>query len=235
MAFLDLGALRLPGVPGVDAGELEVRQYVVGPISTNCYAVVSEGRALVVDPGAEGARLAEALNDVTVELVVATHGHADHVAGVAALVEATGASFAMAAPDVELAQHARRNHAFGITFDADAPAPDEILAEGSVVRVGAASFRVMDTPGHTAGGIVLVGMGAEEAPEAHAAAGIAFMGDTLFAGSAGRTDLDSGNAAVLARTLQRLKREIAPETRLFCGHNAHTTMSVELAYNPFLA
>lgn len=141
-AFWNKGSVAFGDVAGMASGAIELRQFVVSPFSTNCYAVVCAGQAMVVDPGAEGARIAEALADVDVQLVVATHGHADHVGGVAALVAATGARFAMAEQDVELARHARRNHAFGIEYDADVPEPDELLASGDVTGVGEARFSV---------------------------------------------------------------------------------------------
>ena len=224
--FWNKGVVAFPDVAGMASGALELRQFVVSPISTNCYAVVSDGQAMVVDPGAEGARIAEALSDVDVALVVATHGHADHVGGVAALVAATGARYAIAAADDDLARHARRNHAFGIEYDADAPAPDLVLGEGDVVGVGRASFSVIETPGHTPGGVALVGQGD--------AAGLAFVGDTLFAGSAGRTDLPGGSTPTLMRSLRRIAGELAPETHVLCGHGDDTTIGWELARNPYL-
>lgn len=194
-----------------------IRQFVVGPIQTNCYGYVSNGEALVVDPGDLGDQIASALSDVQVRLIVATHGHGDHVSGVAALQEATGAPFAMSAPDVDLAMHARQNSRWA---SYDAPKPDRILAEGDVVKVGDASFRVYEAPGHTPGGIVLLGEG------------VAFVGDTIFAGSCGRTDLPGGNQAVMQHTLSRLCKLIPPQTVLLCGHGAITTMEHELATNP---
>lgn len=234
MSFWKRGQVALDDVAAVASGEVEVRQFVVGPISTNCYAVVSDGVAMVVDPGAEGARLAEALSDVEVRLVVATHGHADHVAGVAALAAATGASFAMAAPDVELAMRARRNHAMGIEYDADAPRPDRLLSAGDEVGVGSARFRVLAAPGHTPGGIVLLGEGGLAASADGGSWGVAFVGDTIFAGTVGRTDLPGGSSATLMRSLSSLREEIPPATHLLCGHGDDTTMSWELSRNPFL-
>ena len=204
-----------------------IRQFVVGHLSTNCYALVSDEECLVVDPGAEGARIAAALSDVKVTQIVATHGHHDHVGGVRALKEATGASFAVSVGDAERAQHALElsSHVFDVSQAEveDAPAPDRQLSEGDVLRVGSAELRVLEAPGHTEGGIVLVGDG------------YAFMGDTLFAGSCGRTDLVGGDHETLMRTLARLKREIDPATVLLCGHGPATTMKQELAYNPWLA
>ncbi len=225
-SFWNRGRVSFTDVPALSDGTLELRQFVVSPFSTNCYALVNEGEALVIDPGEAGARIAEALSDVDVRLVVATHGHADHVGGVAALVAATGASFAISAADEDLARHARSNHAFGIEYDDDAPAADVILAPGDVVGVGAAKLEVIPTPGHTPGGVCLLGR--------DAAAGLAFVGDTLFAGSAGRTDLPGGSMPQLMASLHLLAGRIDPATHVLCGHGDDTTMSWELATNPYL-
>ena len=210
-----------------EAGDV-VRVFVVGPIQTNCYAYLSAGEALVVDPGAAGARVAEALAGEKVVGVAATHGHGDHVGGVAALVSATGAPFALAAADAEMAEHAGdpAYSGSGIAYDDDAPAPALQLSEGDLLEIGTARFRVMETPGHTPGGICLVGEGTAE--------GVAFVGDTLFPGSCGRTDLAGGDPDSMRRSLVRMSREIAPQTVLLCGHGPATTMDEELSGNPFV-
>ena len=204
----------------------ELRRYIVTPLQTNCYAYVSEGECLVVDPGGSGAQLATVLDDVRVTCVAATHGHGDHVGGVTALVRETGAPYAIHAADAELARHAGEMSEVGRRYDDNAPNPDRTLAEGDVLRVGTATFTVMETPGHTPGGIVLVGGGTAE--------GVAFVGDTLFPGSHGRTDLKGGDEATIMASLVRMAAEIAPETTLLCGHGPATTMARELAVNPFL-
>ncbi len=204
----------------------ELRRYVVTPLQTNCLAYVSDGECLVVDPGGSGDQLATVLDDVRVTCVAATHGHGDHVGGVAALVRATGAPFAIHAADIELARHAGEMSEVGRSYDENAPEPDRTLAEGDVLRVGTATFTVMETPGHTPGGIVLVGGGSAE--------GVAFVGDTLFPGSHGRTDLKGGDEATIVASLARMAAEIAPDTTLVCGHGPATTMARELAVNPFL-
>ena len=204
----------------------ELRQFVVTPLQTNCYAYVSAGECLVIDPGGSGAQLATVLDDVRVTCVAATHGHGDHVGGVAALVRSTGAPFAIHAADAELARRAGETSEVGRSYDENAPEPDRTLAEGDVLRVGTATFTVMETPGHTPGGIVLVGGGSAE--------GVAFVGDTLFPGSHGRTDLAGGDEATIMASLARMATEIAPETTLLCGHGPATTMARELSANPFL-
>ena len=208
----------------------EIRLFVVGPIQTNCYAYVSGGECLVVDPGASGTEVAKALSDVAVTQIVATHGHHDHVCGVRDLAEATGAPFAVSKADAWRVTQALElsSHAFGraSATEKNAPEPDALLSEGDVLSVGTARFRVMETPGHTEGGIVLVGEGS--------AAGLAFVGDTLFPGSHGRTDLRGGDEATILRSLARMAAEIPAETALLCGHGPTTTMEAELAHNPFL-
>ena len=204
----------------------ELRCFQVTPLATNCYAYVSEGECLVVDPGGSGAQVAEHVRDARVTCVAATHGHGDHVGGVAALVRATGAPFAIHAADASLAARAGQMSEVGRSYDEDAPAPDRALSEGDVMRVGTATFTVMETPGHTPGGVVLVGGGSAE--------GVAFVGDTLFPGSHGRTDLSGGDEAQIMASLARMADLIAPETTLLCGHGPATTMARELATNPFL-
>ena len=100
------------------------------------------------------------------------------------------------------------------------------LEPGEVVGVGAASFRVLPVPGHTPGGVLLVGEGAAE--------GICFTGDTIFSGSVGRTDLAGGDRAVMTESLHRVAGELAPATHLLPGHGDDTMMSWELRCNPYL-
>ena len=213
-----------------DEPQDQIRCFVVGPIETNCYAYVSGGECLVVDPGASGDLVAEALSDVHVKLVVATHGHHDHVCGVKDLVEATGAMFAVSKADAWRVTQALElsSHAFGIARDGEknAPEPDVLLSEGDTLEVGMARFRVMETPGHTEGGIVLVGEGSAD--------GYAFVGDTLFPGSHGRTDLLGGDNETILASLARMAAEIPAKTLLFCGHGPATSMARELLSNPFI-
>lgn len=204
----------------------EIRCFVVGPIQTNCYAYISEGACMVVDPGDSGAAVAEQLDDVRVDYIVATHGHGDHVGGVAGLKRACGAPYLIHPADAELATHAGEVSEIGIAYDDNAPLPDRELADGDILHVGTAEFEVIETPGHTPGGIVLLGKGSAQ--------GVAFVGDTLFPGSHGRTDLAGGDEGQILASLHKLADRIPPSTRLLCGHGPSTTMGAELSRNPFL-
>lgn len=207
--------------------EPQIRQFVVGPLETNCYALIDDGKAMVVDPGYSGAQIANALSDVEVELIVCTHGHFDHVGGVAALKEATGAKFAMVERDIYMAMCVNENAwKFRVAPDQDAPYPDIVLKDGDTIGVGCCNFKVIATPGHSPGGVVLLGQDCAD--------GIAFVGDTLFAGSAGRTDLAESDPTAMAESLAHLKEVIPPSTQLLCGHGETTFMDRELATNPFL-
>ncbi len=205
----------------------EIRCYVVGRISTNCYAYISDGKAMVVDPGASGNEIAQALSSDGIEVVyiVATHGHGDHVGGVYDLKQATQATWAMNEADAQFAYRAGTNSEMGMKYDHDAPKIDKPLHEGDVLEVGSASFEVIEAPGHTPGGIILLGH--------KTADGIAFVGDTIFEGCVGRCDLEGGSSSTLHQTIQKLKRVIPRECTLLSGHGNQTTMAREIESNPY--
>ena len=212
----------------VDGNKDQIRLYVVGPIQTCCYVYESQGECLVVDPGSSGAALARELSDVRVTKIVATHGHSDHIAGVAALKKATGAEFLMSEADAYRCSLAGADADFidAAQGDGDAPEPDALLHEGDVVEVGTARFRVLETPGHTEGCIVLLGEGSAE--------GICFTGDTLFAGSMGRVDLPGGDLETIIASLRRLAADLPADVAILPGHGLTSTMERELATNEYL-
>lgn len=212
----------------LDTNEDQILLLVVGPIQTNCYAYVSGGECLVVDPGSSGGIVARELADTHVTKIVCTHGHTDHIGGVASLKEATGAAFLISEADAYRIDQVDGDIGFvdPSQGDRNAPEPDVLLHEGDVVEVGTARFRVLEVPGHTEGCVVLLGEGSAE--------GICFTGDTLFAGSMGRVDLPGGDLKAIIASLKRLAQDLPPETQLLPGHGPATTMERELATNEYL-
>lgn len=210
------------GHGGCNHAKDQIGIFKVSPLATNCYIYVSGDECMIVDPGASGAEIAAQLMNLKLKYIVATHGHADHVGGVKALKLAVPtARYLISQADNTLAHEA---HTKGEMYD-DAPDPDGFLHEGDELTVGTAKFRVMETPGHTPGGLVLVGSGT--------ALGVVFVGDTLFKGSAGRTDLPGGDFEQLQASLERIKVEIDPTSIILSGHGDQTALEIELETNPF--
>ncbi|HLE45626.1 MAG TPA: MBL fold metallo-hydrolase [Thermoplasmata archaeon] len=200
---------------------MRVTAFSVPPLRNNAYLVVDEGslEAAVIDP-AQGAQKILAtlkLAGATVRFILNTHGHADHTADDAALKEATGAKVGIHEVDANrLEKNARDARPY---LEAPTPPvkPDLLLKEGSEIRLGETVLVVLHTPGHTEGSAAF-----------HAASeGILFSGDTVLAGTSGRTDIQGGSPAKMAASLRRLYREISPETRVCPGHGPETTMRAE--------
>lgn len=225
-----MGAMALDLTP---RGSVSIETLVNGPIQTNSYAVISSGECLIVDPAWEGGRLVEHIQaehpEVRVLGSVCTHGHADHVGGVAGVRAAVGGSalYELCAKDVAVTRtNIEEQHVMWGIETADPGEPTRLLAEGDVVEFGNACLQVIETPGHTPGGIVLFA--------ATEQGNIAFVGDTLFPGSHGRTDLSGGDEAAIVRSLSKLARLLPPDTVCLTGHGDSTTMERELAQNPFM-
>jgi hydroxyacylglutathione hydrolase len=199
----------------------------LGPVSTNCFIVGDEstGHAAVIDPGDAAPRVLAALArlGMTATLVIATHAHFDHVGGIRGVCEASGAPFLIGEAEAPVLQVAaeRAQSFFGIAIDPP-PAPDRMLREGDTVVLGGRSFRVVDAPGHSPGHICLLGDGT------------AFVGDVVFAGSIGRTDLPGGDHATLLRSIARHILPLPDDTTLYNGHGPATTVGRERRTNPFL-
>ncbi|HEY0969787.1 MAG TPA: MBL fold metallo-hydrolase [Gemmatimonadales bacterium] len=205
---------------------LAVTTLTVGALQENCYLLVdgNAGEAVVVDPGDEGERIAQAVRESGARLVGVwlTHAHFDHVGGVAAIRrEFPDARIHLHPADQPIYERAIQSAAaWGLAVEPPPPV-DVPLAEGDVLAVGDHSFDVWHTPGHAPGHVVIHGHG------------LALVGDVLFAGSVGRTDLPLADPRALARSLERVA-ELPPETRALPGHGPQTTIAAELRDNPFL-
>lgn len=197
----------------------------VGPLGTNCYLVDDgAGGVAVVDPGAEPQTILAALAGRPVSAVLVTHGHFDHVGAVDELGRACPAGWCISAVDAARLQEALAFGAasFGIATRVDT-APARLLADGDVVEAGMLRLRVVACPGHSVGSVCYI-------DDAH---GLLFCGDTLFAGSAGRTDLPGADAQALYASLASLAA-LPPATRAFPGHGPATTVGREVEGNAFV-
>lgn len=207
---------------------IEVRQLTVGPIAENCFIVRPEGgeKALVVDPGEEAERILASVEEMgaSVEAILVTHTHFDHVGAVTPVARATGAP--VYCPEIEVPALA---DIMSFTMPGFGPfegyEADETVAGGETLELAGLTLDVIFTPGHSPGHVTY-SVRDEEA---------IFSGDVLFQGSVGRVDLPGGDGPTLLRSIQTLVDAHSPETTVYPGHMGVTTLAAEQATNPFLA
>lgn len=201
---------------------MRVRRLTLGLLDTNCWVVDDDagGPALVVDPADDAPLIIELLGGAPVAAVVLTHGHFDHIGAVREIVAATGAPLLVHPAEAGSITSAEGCLARMFGLDISAPSPDGLLAEGDPIVAGALSLRVLHTPGHSPGSTCLLGDG-------HL-----FSGDTLLAGSIGRTDFAGGDIAAMRHSIARLA-ELHDEVRVHPGHGPETTIGRERRVNPF--
>lgn len=197
----------------------------VGPLAVNAFIVEDPAarKAVVVDPGGDGEALLREIGNLGlgVEKILLTHGHFDHVGAVGLLREKTGAPVYLHPDDQERMLGARRQGMlFGLSVQTP-PKPDHLVADGDTVPFGGLEFRVAHTPGHTPGCVCYI------------AGGMAFVGDLIFAGSIGRTDLPGGSYEMLIASVRNKIFTLPDDTVLFPGHGPATTVGEEKRSNPF--
>jgi hydroxyacylglutathione hydrolase len=205
---------------------LVVNRYELGPIGTNCYVVRARpdaAEAVVVDPGGDAARIQGELAEMgsRCTAILITHGHWDHLGGVAELAESTGAPVHMAEEERVLLEDLNSFTPPGVQLRPYVP---QIVLQGDeALELAGISFQTLRIPGHS------------PAHLAYYAAGSLFSGDLVFAGSVGRTDLPGADWDTLVESIRMLADRFPPDTVVYSGHGPETTLGEELARNPFLA
>ena len=207
--------------------------FPVGPIQANCVLLGDRdaGELAVIDPGADGGRIADRVvaSGLSPIMILHTHGHLDHVGGTAELAGRLGPDVPVGLHpgDIDLYRNAPvQAQMFGFKVDAP-PEPGLMLENGQSIPLGRFALEVRHAPGHSPGGVCFVVSGADEP--------LVIAGDVLFAGSIGRTDLPGGSFPVLEHSIREQLYTLPDATRVVCGHGPDTTVGREKTTNPFVS
>ncbi|MDI6890714.1 MAG: MBL fold metallo-hydrolase [Thermodesulfovibrionales bacterium] len=201
-----------------------MKSLVVGPLEANCFIIADENtrEALVIDPGDEPDRILDLIteNNFKIKYIVCTHAHFDHVGAVPEIKKETGAKIVIHRDELDIYERTRDLAAlWGYELD-PLPEPDMFVSEGDKLEIGDLRLEVLHTPGHSPGGICLYGEG------------ILITGDTLFAGSVGRTDFYGGDVEKLKKSFKRLM-SLLDKVKVLPGHGPESTIGQERANNSF--
>ena len=200
-----------------------LKKLVVGPFASNCYIVGSESdkEGMIIDPGASAKQILRDVKDLglSIRLIVMTHGHMDHIGALKGVKEATGAEVAIHADDARFLRRLSLSTVYNLSFP---PPPERLLGDGDSIDIGDLHFTVLHTPGHSPGGICLLGHG------------VLFSGDTLFNYGIGRTDFPGGSHQQLMNNINTKLMALPDDTVVYPGHGPDTTIGTERRGNPFL-
>lgn len=201
------------------------RQFILGPLETNGYVLWDPvtKEAVVIDPGDAAPELLTWLRTekLKVKKIINTHGHVDHIAGNESVKKQTEAALWIHTADRAMLTNPAANLSLGLGRLLVSPPADAFLDPKQILTMGPATFLILETPGHTPGSVCLL------------VGDALFSGDTLFAGTVGRTDLPGGDFQQLQTSL-KIFRDLPSTLQVFPGHGSATTLGHEMATNPFL-
>ena len=206
---------------------MEIKTMQVGALGTNCYIVSCKrtNEAMIIDPGGNTSDMVSYVHakKLRIKAIVDTHGHADHIAANDDLRNLVDARLYIHEKDSAMLASAEKNLSLFIGRPLELRAADGFLKEGDTLTIGDITFQVLETPGHTQGGISL-----------YTDKGAVFSGDTLFLESTGRTDFPTGSTSEIIRSIKEKLFLLPDDTKVYPGHNDATTIGHEKKYNPFI-
>ena len=206
-------------------GKLVIQSFAVMPFDENCYVVSDEtGEGVVIDPGGMAKEILAYIREakLSIKAVLDTHGHCDHIGANDAIRDATEAPLYIHKEDAAMLSDMRLNLSAFMGFKAFSRPSEHLLSEGDKISFGQSELEVIHTPGHTKGGVCFVGDG------------VAFTGDTLFAGSIGRSDFPGGSEVELIGNIKKKLLALPDETKVYSGHGPSSEIGWERKCNPYL-
>ncbi|MBO5999912.1 MAG: MBL fold metallo-hydrolase [Lachnospiraceae bacterium] len=208
--------------------KVSVGGFCLGPVRTNTYIVYRDKSAVIIDPADNGEGIFDAVSDegLTIEAVLITHAHFDHILGLEGLLSKKKVPVYAAAAEKELCSDADKNQS-AVFQRACTVSADHWIEDGEAFTAGGIGFTMIHTPGHTPGSCCYYIDNGDEP--------LLFSGDTLFQASVGRTDLPGGNAKELRQSVMKLYEMLPDNTHVYPGHGEATWLGFEKKYNPYVS